>query len=268
MAASETVIANLALYRMGQSTIDDIDGTDVLSVKVNAMYDQARDELMVEGPELGWKFARRRYSEIDDEKITVTDIDALVAGSTMTVTATDHTLVAGDLVELDSDTGYGGTYEVISVTGTTSFVVAETFVATGTGYCYWRSNEYSYRYLIPTTPTVLRVVSVRVGGVELSDWLQEGGYILTNQESDEVDMTIVQQITTTTKFPTLFTKALVLLLAIKLHYNITQDLKAIQFLYQEYDLAISKAIAMDERGKYVKESSKSWQEVGNTQEVE
>ena len=267
MAASETVVANLALYRMGQETIDSIDGTDILSVKVNALYDQARDELETEGPELGWKFCRRRYSGIDDESMTITAIAELVAASTITVTAT-HTLVAGDMVELAGDTGYDDTYDVISVTGTTSFVVAATFVATGTGTAHWRSEQYTSRYLIPTTPTVLRVASAQVGGIELTDWIQEGGYVLTNMEDEEIDLIIVQQVTTTTKFPPHFTRALVLKLAIELIYNITQDLKAIQLLSIDYDRALSKAIAMDERGKYVKEFSKSWQEVGNTQEVE
>ncbi len=267
MATSETVIANLALYRMGQSTIDSIDDTtDVLSVKVNALYDQSRDELQQSGPELGWKFCRRRYSGIDDESMTITSIAELVADTTITVTAT-HTLVVGDMVELDGDTGYDDTYEVISVTTTVSFVVAATFVATGTGTAHWRSNDYTYRYLIPSTPTVLKVVKAKVGGIELTDWLEEGGYVLTNMESEEIDLDIVQQITTTTKFPPLFTRALVLKLAIELHYNLTQDLKAIQLLENDFDIAIHKAIAMDERGKYVKEFSSSWQDMGNTQEL-
>lgn len=267
MAATETIIANLSLYRMGQETIDSIDGTDILSVKVNALYDQSRDELETEGPELGWKFCRRRYNGIDDESMTITAIAELVAGSTITVTAT-HTLVAGDMVELAGNTGYDGTYDVILVSTTVSFVVAATFVATGTGTAHWRSEEYAYRYLIPTTPTVLRVVSAQVGGLELPDWFEEGGYVLTNLESDEVDMVIVQQITTTTKFPPHFTRALVLKLAIELTYNITQDLKAIQLLAVDFDKAYFKAIGIDERKKYVKEFSESWQQVGNTQEIE
>ncbi len=267
MAASETIIANLALYKMGQETIDSIDGTNVLDVKVNAIYDQARDELETEGPELGWKFCRRRYHGIDDDSATITSIAELVAASTITVTAT-HALAAGDMVELAGDTGYDGTYDIISVSTTVSFVVAATYVATGTGTAHWRSEEYSYRYLIPTTPTVLRVDSAQVGGIELTDWIEEGGYILTNMESDEIDLEIIQQITTTTKFPPHFTKALVLKIAIELHYNITQDLNAIDRLEQiELPKAMSKAIAMDERGKYVKEESSSWQDFGHITET-
>ncbi len=261
MAATETVVANLALLRMGQSVIDDIDGTDTLSVKVNTIYDQARDEIQTNGPELGWKFTRRRYSGIDNEEFTVTAIAQ--NGTDITVTAT-HTLVVGDLVELDEDTGYGDTYEVTAIATTVSFDVTATFAATGTGKAFWRSGEYSYRYLIPTTPTVLRVVSAEVGGIEITDWLEEGGYVLTNMESDEIDLKIIQQITTTTKFPTLFTRALVLKMAIELHYNLTQDLKAIQLLENDFDLALHKAMGMDERNKYTQEFSASWQNIGNT----
>jgi CRISPR/Cas system-associated endonuclease Cas3-HD len=60
---------------------------------------------------------------------------------------------------------------------------------------------------------------------------------------------------------------LVLRLAIELHYNLTQDLKAIQVLAQELDLITPKAIAMDEREKYVKESSSSWVDIGRTIET-
>ncbi len=265
MATTETVVANLALLRMGQSVVSSIDGTDTLSVKVHTLYDQARDEIETAGPELGWKFCRRRYSGIDDESLTITAIAELVADTTITVTAT-HTLVAGDMVELAGDTGYDGTYDVISVSTTVSFVVAATFVATGTGTAHWRSNDYTYRYLIPTTPTVLRVVKAKVGGLELTDWVEEGAYVLTNQEASEIDLEIVQQITTTTKFPPLFTRALVLMIAIELHYNLTQDLKAIGRLEIELEKKMLKAIAMDERGKYVKEFSTSWADIGNTQE--
>ena len=266
MAATETVIANLALLRMGQSTISDIDGTDTLSVKVNTLYDQARDELETEGPELGWKFCRRRYNGIDREEFTIDSIAESSTDGDITVTGT-HTLVVGDMVTLD-DTEYDDTYDVTAISTTATFDVTADFDATDTGTAYWTSNEYAYRYLIPTSPTVLRVVSVRVGGIELTDWVQEGGYILTNMESDEVDIIIVQQITTTTKFPPHFTRALVLKLAIELTYNITEDLNAIQILSAEYDKALSKAIAMDERGKYVQEQSQSWQEVGNSMEIE
>lgn len=262
MAASETAICNLALMGMGQDLIDDIDGTDILEEKCALIYDQERDELETEGPEKGWKFARRRYNGVDDDAYTITSVANSSTSGDITVTAT-HTLSVGDMVELYDDTGYDDTYDVTAISTTTTFDVTATFVATGTGSAAWRSEEYLYRYAIPTTPTVLKVVSVSVGGTELTDWVREGDYILTNEESDEVDMVIVQQITDTTKFPPLFTRVLVLRMQIKLHYNLTQDLKAIDRLEIKLDKAMSKAIAMDEREKYVKESSTSWVDAGN-----
>lgn len=270
MAATETVIANLALLRMGQSTIDSIDGTDTLSVKVNTLYDQTRDELLTAGPELGWKFARRRYNGIDRDSTSITafaDYSGTVSGTT-SVTSASHGLVTGDMVTIDGTTNYDDDYDIVVIDDDT-FYIEEDFVADdATGTAYWTSDEYSYRYAIPSSPTVLRIVTANVGGVELTDWIQEGDYVLTNQESSEIDLLVVQQITTTTKFPPMFTRTLVLMLAIQLHYNLTQDLRAIQLLEVDLDKTMPKAIAMDERSKYVQESSQSWQEVGNTMEIE
>ena len=263
MATSETSIANLALQKQGQSQIDSIDGTDALSVKVNLIYDQERDELLISGPELGWKFAKRTYHGIDRDSIIIASIADSSTDGDITITGT-HALAVGDMVELTGDTGYDGTYDVTAISTTTTFDVTATFVATGTGTGKWTSEEFAYRYAIPTSK---KVVAVKVGGIQLTDWTERGVYIVTNLEDGEVDMDIIQAITTVTLFPDWFVKVLVLKIAIELHYNLTQDLKAIQLLAQELDLAMSKAIAMDERGKYVKEFSTSWQEVGNTQEI-
>ncbi len=270
MATSETAIANLALQKMGQSLISSIDGTSVNEKKAANIFDQVRDETLIDGPELGWKFSRLTYHGIDDHSATVSSIAVLVAASTITVTTSaSHGLVAGDMVELAGDTGYDGTYDVVSVvdSGTFTFVVAATFVATGTGTAHWRSERYTYRYAIPTSK---KVTAVKVGGIELTDWVQEGDYVLTNMESDEVDMDIINVLTTTvTAWPDWFVRIVVLRMAIELHYSMTQDLKAIQLLAEELYTAKSKAIAMDERQKYVKEESSSWQDIGNiTQTIE
>jgi hypothetical protein len=252
---------------MGQPTIDSISGTDVLSEKCNLIYTQMLEELLSEGPELGWKFARRRYHGVDDHNITVSsiaDYSGTVSGTISVTTATAHGLVTGDMVELDGDTGYDGEYDV-TIIDTTSFYVTATFVATGTGTAHWRSEEYSYRYAIPSAS--LRILSVQVGGLEISDWVREDDWILTNQEGTEIDIVYVNNETTTTRFPPQFTRVLVIKIAIQLHYNLTQDLNAIQILQYDYDRAYSKARAMDEREKYVQEYSSSWVDIGHTTET-
>lgn len=264
MAENKLAIYNNALVRLGQDRLDSITQDSDHRRTLDAIYDQILEEVTAAGPEKGWKFARRTYHGIDDDLATITAIANSSTSGDITVTAT-HTLVAGDMVELDGDTGYDGTYDVNRVSTTTTFDVTATYVATGTGTARWTSEAYEYRYLIPTTPTVLRVVSAQVAGVELTDWLEEGGYILTNQESDEIDIEFVQSITTTALFPTHFTKVLWFAMAIEAAYGILQSATASERLRLEYDEKIlPKAIAIDEKKKYVQESSSSWVDAGHT----
>jgi len=237
VAATETVIANLALMKMGQAVITSIDGTDVISVKVNTVFDQCRDELLISGPKKGWKFARMTYHGIDVNSYTITAF-ASASATTTTVTAT-HGLVAGDMVTISGTTNYDGDYDIISVSTTVSFVITKTYVANdATGTAQWTSEDYLYRYAVPTCKGVK---CVTVGGIELTDWVREGNWIYTNQEADEVNMTYIKAITDVTLFPDWFVKVLALKLAIELTYNLTQDLKAIQLFGQEFDLAMDKA---------------------------
>ena len=265
MALTELSIANMALSRMGQAHIDDIDGTDAVEVKINAVFDQVRDELLTAGPWNGWRFARHTYHQIKRESFAITAF-ALATATTTTVTAT-HTLVAGDLVEITGTTNYNGTYEVLSVSTTVSFVIDTAYIANdATGTAYWTGEHFYYRYAVPTCKSI-RCVSV--GNVELPDWERIGDYIYTNEEDTEVDMDIIKVVTDVTKFPDHFVRVFVLKLAIEMHYNLTQDLKAIQMLSYELENAMSKAIAMEERQKYVKEYSSSWVDIGhNTDEIE
>jgi len=266
MAATETALANQALLLMGQAPIDDIDGTNVQEEKVAIIFDETRDATLMDGPEDGWEFAKHTYHGIDREELTITAFTYLSA-TTTTVTITTHTLVAGDMVTIDGTTNYDGTYDVVSVGTTATIVITKAWVADdATGTAYWTSNDYAYRFAIPTC---LMVLKTKVGGIELTDWRERGAYILTNEESSEVDMDLVSAITTVTTFPAYFTELLVVNLAIDLHYNLTQDLNAIQVLKEKQMVKKHKAFAMDERRKYVKEKSTSWVDAGhNTDFIE
>jgi len=257
--ATQVQIINRALIRLGEDRINTItDDTDVAR-KVTAIYDSVLETITAEGPEKGWKFARRTYHGIDRDSSTITAF-AQASATTTTVTAS-HTLKAGDMVTVDGTTSYDGTYDVVSVSGTTSFVITATYVANdATGTAYWTSEKYSYRYEIPDC---LRVVSVQAGGAELTDWIRSGSYILTNQESSEVDMNIVESITTTTLFPPHFIKVLWLSLAIELAYDVIQSSTHTERLITElYEIVLPKAIAMDEQEKYEQETDTSWIDAG------
>lgn len=260
--ASKTNIANMAMTRLGEKVFVDVDadGTNPADV-VNAIWDVVLEQALYQGPEEGWKFARRRYHGIARESFAITAF-ASASSTTTTVTAT-HTLLAGDQVEISGTTSYDGTYDVVSVTGTTSFVITIAFVADdATGTAYWTSEELAYRYLIPT---VTRITNVQVGGSEITDWVREGSYILTNMESAEVDMLYVlaPANVTVTNFPMHFVEVLWRRLAIHLTYDLVQNANIQQQLLTETEqIYLPRAIGMDNREQYVQESSSAWVDAG------
>ncbi len=263
IAATETAICNLSLLEIGQSVIDSIDGTSANEVKCKLIYDQDRDELLEAGPELGWKFAKQTVHGIDNDEITITAF-AQDTATTTTVTGT-HTLIAGDMVVITDTTNYDGTFDVVSVSTTVSFVITKVFISDdATGTANWTSEEFACRFLIPSSKKVTKTM---VGGIELTDWIRDGKYVVTNMESEEVDMKIVRSITDVTLFPDHFVKALKFKMAVSLTHAITQDLALADRLTLKMEDAIKKAIAVDERGKYVQESSSSWVDMGNTREI-
>ncbi len=268
MSTSKTSIANWAMLKVGEKifTNVDTDGTATAN-KVNAIWDLSLEDILDNGPEKGWQFANRTYHGIDRDEIAVTAL-AAASSTTTTVTGT-HTLIAGDKVTLGTDLNIAGTYDVNSVSTTVSFVITATFTATDTGTAYWTSEEFGYRF---ARPTCTRVTSVKVGGVEIADWKRKGNYILTNQEDTEVDMDYIFGHTAATldvaNFPAHFVNALRLKLAADLAYDLVQNSALSERLLREYEeIVLPRAIGMDNREKYVQESSDSWTAAGHTKQV-
>ena len=264
MATDKLTIYNHALVRLGQDRLNAIDQDSDTRRTLDAIYDQVLEELTAGGPELGWKFATRTVaSAVNSQTIVLITNSGETVGDITVATNVAHGYVVGDLVELSGDTGYDGTYTVTLVDDSTSFEVTAVFVASGTGTARWFSKKFNHRFPIPSGS--LKIVSVSVGGLPLTDWEESGVFILTNQESTEVDIAYVQPVTTTTLFPPHFTKALWFNLAIESAYGITGSRKLAEDLRIEYDeRVLPKAIALDERGKYVREQSSSWVEMGHT----
>ena len=265
--SSKTNIANLAMTRLGEAVFTDVDtdGTNPADV-VNAVWDVILEQSLYQGPEDGWRFARKTYHGISRESFTVSSI--VQNGTDITITpSAAHTFVEGDEVELSGDTGYDGTYDITTVTGTTTFDVTATFVATGTGTAKWTSEEYEYRY---ARPTCTRVVNVQVGGIELTDWQRDGSFIVTNGEDTDVDMRYVQAASavTVTNFPMHFVEVLWRRLASHLAYSLVQNATIQQQLITEMEqVYIPRAIGMDNREQYVKESSDSWVDAGRSSSI-
>ena len=256
---TKTQICNMAMLKIGQTIFTDVDtdGTPT-SLKCVAAYSPVLEEALTTGPQKGWKFARRR-NRISVDSITITAF-ASASATTTTVTGT-HALVAGDIVVIEDTTNYDGEYEVVSVSTTVSFVITKAYVADdATGTAKWTSDSYEYRFPLPT---MLRLVSVTVGGAELTDWIREGAYILTNQESDELDIQYVQSITTESLFPSHFAKVFYMMLAYHLSFDIVQSKEHSNAVFEElYGQVMPKAMALDEQEQYVEEESHSWVEAG------
>lgn len=263
--ASLTEIYNLGLLRLGEEVLTDAEITaneENTAIVCNAIYSLVLDETLSMGPEKGWKFARRRHSGIDRDSITITSIANSSTSGDITITGT-HALLVGDMVILTDDTGYDDTYDVTAISTTTTFDVTATFAATGTGTAYWTSEKYAYRYARPSSN---KVVSVSVGGIEITDWIREGQWILTNMEDEEVDMEYVHLGTalTVTNFPPHFVKVLYFNMAVHLAYDLVQSRALQNDLQIELEnIHIPRAIGMDAKEVYVQEEDNSWQEAGH-----
>jgi len=266
--STKTQIANKAMLDLGEAMFTDVDadGTNPANV-VNAAWDVILPEALNHGPEEGWKFAVRTYHGIDRDSATITAF-ASASATTTTVTAS-HMLIAGDKVTIGGTTSYDGDYDVVSVSGTTSFVITVAFVADdATGTAKWTSGSFEYRY---ARPDCTRVTKVKTAGTELSDWVREGDYILTNQEDTEVDMSYIMSADdlTITNFPPHFVDVLWRRLSAALAYDLVQNAAISNAKLQSLErIYLPRAIGMDNREQYVQEFSNSWQSAGHTTGIE
>lgn len=266
MASDILEIYNLTLVRLGENRLATITDDSEPRRKLDAIYDNVLEQVTVAGPLKGWKFAKTKLPvSIDSTDISVfANYSGTIAGTVVVVCTADHNLVTGDLVIINGTTSYDDEYQ-ITVIDDTNFYVTATFVAVEalTGDVYWTSNDYAYRYAIPSAAK--RVVKADVLGIELTDWITRGEWILTNLEDEKIWVEYVQSITTTTLFPPYFTKVLVLSLAVELSYNLIQSsTHSERLLIELQDIILPKAIALDESKKYVKEFDESWIEAGRS----
>lgn len=220
-------------------------------------------EALEAGPEKGWKFARWRASSIDVDSTSITAF-ATATSTTTTVTSTAHGLVTNDLATITDTTNYDGDF-VITKVDADSFTIIKAFVADdATGTVSWTSQEYAYRYARPTS---IAVTTVQSGGSELTDWIREGEWILTNQQATEVDMLYIRVLAdlTITNFPPHFVDALWRRFTVHLAYDLVQNRALSEQLLTELEtIYLPRDIAMDARVQFVEEFNNDWQRAGHT----
>ena len=266
--STKTQIANKAMIDLGEALFTDVDadGTNPANV-FNAAWNIVLPEALITGPELGWKFAVRTFHCVQRDSATITAF-ASASSTTTTVTAT-HTLIAGDRVTIAGTTSYDGDFQVVSVSTTASFVITVVFVADdATGTAKWTSESFAYRYARPTST---RVTKVKVGGLDISDWIREGDFILTNQEDTEVDISYIQDasVVVITNFPPHFVDVLWRRMSACLAYDLVQNQSLSQAKLQALEqIYIPRAIGIDNREQFVQESSNSWVSAGHSTGIE
>jgi len=266
MAITKTSIANKSMVDLGEELFTDVDTDGTTPADIfNASWETVLGEALNTGPENGWKFSRRTYNLIQRQSSSITafsDYTGTVAG-TVLATDTGHPYITGDLVEISG--GSTGSYdgnEVVTRVDANSYYFTATFVATETATAKWTSERFLYRY---ARPTCTRITTVSSGGIELTDWIREGAYILTNQEATEVDMAYILDVSDVTiaNFPWHFVDVLWRRMAACLAYHLQQNralsndkLNTLEQIY------IPRAIGMDNRERYAKEFSHSWADIG------
>lgn len=263
MATDILEIYNLTLVRLGEERLAAIDANSDLRRKLDAIYDNVLEQVTVGGPEKGWKFTKKRLPvDVDSSTITsFADYSGTVSGTVLATTSSVHNLVTGDLVNQEDTTNYNDEYRVTVVNTTTYYFTEDWNGDDATGTVYWTSDEYAYRYAMPSA--ALRVTSVNVGGLPVEGWATQGEWILTSLEDETIYVEYVQSIIDTTLFPSHFTKVLYMSLAVELSYSLIQSSTHSERLLKELqEIILPKAIALDEQEKYVAESNDDWAEAG------
>lgn len=262
--ATKLGIYNLALSRLGQNRLAKLNAEVDNRRKLDNVYDEVLGQLLTSGPEDGWKFTKKRNIGIDREVATVAsyaDYSSIVTETVLVTTKTPHNLVTGNDAEIDGSSNYDADYTQVVVVSASQFYMTDTFVVDdAAGSVHWISNNYRYRYKIPAESS--RVVRVKVGGIEIPDWTEEDGYILTNMEDITVYMDYIELVTNPALFPFYFTKVLYLSLAVELSDNINKSVAKTERLEDRLGKAMDKAMGKDEQKKYVREVSTSWVDAG------
>ena len=266
--STKTQIANKAMLDLGEALFVnvDTDGTNPANV-VNATWDVILPEALDHGPEKGWKFAQETFDCIarQSSSITVfTDHSGTVAG-TVLATDTAHPYISGNTITISD--GSVGSYDgdhVLTKVNADSYYFTATFVSTETATAKWTSEKFAFRFAQPKST---RVVDVMVGGRNITDWSRKGEYIVTNMEDTEVDMDYILHADDITieNFPPHFVDVLWRRLSACLAYDLVQNqslsnakLTALEQIY------LPRAIGLDNRVQFVKESSSAWTDAGRT----
>ena len=263
MATNILEIYNLALVKLGAKRLATVTDNTEPRRKLDAVYDNILAQKLEKGPRYGWKFTKEPNVNINIEESTVTafaDYSGTVAGTVKVTTSAAHNLVSGNTAAIEDTTSYDNEYEVTYIDSTNFYVTATWVADDATGTVYWTTEDNFYRFAIPSVAK--KVLTAKVSGIELPDWEEQGGYILTALEGESIDIDYIKSVTDTTAFPEYFTRILYLSLAVEIAAGLGVSVAQVERIQEELYRANLDAIALDEHKKYVKESSTEWVDAG------
>jgi hypothetical protein len=227
MAQSDLTVSNTALALIGAKKITALnDTTTKEAIACNDHVDQCKKELLRMHP---WNFAVKRKKLIAFPDYAVSNV-TFVSANLLEVTHASVTYLAGQYVTLTGIEGAveaNGTWEIASVvsptvTRITTLEIDEagdlsTYTASDTDYIR-RSPAFDYSHLAALPSDCLRLLEVD-GDASPEEYLVEGGFLLSNNESSEIKY--VYDVTDYATMDALFFKALAHYLAYTLCDHIT-----------------------------------------------
>lgn len=252
MAVTTTDIANAALDLLGKDTITELStDTTKSGLAINRRFTRIRDILL---SLTDWNFATKRVqlASAHSEKT----ITAITAANPGVVTSASHGLANGMWIYIEDVAGMtelnGNWYKVGSKTDDTFRLVdADGDDVDTSGYTAYTSGgtatygkprfDWEYAYNLPSG--CLRVLKLDEAQGTNSQWLVEGGKLLTDHNTATVQY--VYEETSPTEWSAEFQEMMATKLALDLCLTLTGDKTLKDRLHQDYELMKRKACSLD-----------------------
>lgn len=232
MAVTEVSICNMALSRVGHTTITALSDANDAARQCNLHYEPSRDALLRSHP---WNFAVKRTRLITQAE-TAKTITGATKANPCVITAASHGYSDGDRVKIET---VGGMTEINDRYFTINVLTTSTFELVGensTSYTTYTSggtatkvpaSTFDYWFTLPTD--CLRVIRV---DDDLYTWKNENGRILYND--DEADLIYIAKITDPTVFDAQFVDLLAQKIAAEIAVKLTDNANLAANLWQVF----------------------------------
>lgn len=245
MAVTEVSICNMALSRIGHTTISALSDANDAARQCNLHYEPSRDGLLRAHP---WNFAMKRTRLITQAETAKSIVSATVANPVV-LEVTGHGYSDGNRVKVKDVAGMTALndrlFPIDVLTANTFSLLNENGLSyaayTGSGtVTKVPANDFEYWFALPSDS--LRVWTVD-GDTPGYEYRVEGGRILAH--SDAVDVVYISQVTDTAQFDSQFVDILAQKLAAEVSQKLSDNANLTASLWQVYERKLSEARTFD-----------------------